>query len=377
MFWRLVWNSVKAGRGRMTVALVAIVSGAAVTSALLNLQLDAQRKLTREFRALGANLVVTPAPLPGAAEKEAVVFSETEIDKLTAARTARVAAEAPYLYVIARAGESGSLILAGTWLDEVRRLAPWWKVEGEWVASREDTTRFLVGRRVAQQFLLKPGMPFTLHHSEQQVRLQVAGIVTTGGAEDSQVFVNLPVAQQLAALPGKVQLAQISVTGSADEVQQYAALLGAALPGLQVRPIRQIAQAEGKLLERLHLLLLSTVALVLVLTSLCVLAAMATRAMERRTVVGLMKALGGPMPLVVRLFLAEVGLLGAGGGALGGLLGMLISAWIGQRVFGTAISPRIEVFPLTVALMVGVTLLGALPLRLLGGVRPAVVLRGE
>ncbi len=377
MFWRLVWNSVKAGRGRMTVALVAIVSGAAVTSALLNLQLDAQRKLTREFRALGANLVVTPAPLPGAAEKEAVVFSETEIDKLTAARTARVAAEAPYLYVIARAGESGSLILAGTWLDEVRRLAPWWKVEGEWVASREDTTRFLVGRRVAQQFLLKPGMPFTLHHSEQQVRLQVAGIVTTGGAEDSQVFVNLPVAQQLAALPGKVQLAQISVTGSADEVQQYAARLGAALPGLQVRPIRQIAQAEGQLLERLHLLLLSTVALVLVLTSLCVLAAMATRAMERRTVVGLMKALGGPMPLVVRLFLAEVGILGAGGGALGGLLGMLISAWIGQRVFGTAISPRIEVFPLTVALMVGVTLLGALPLRLLGGVRPAVVLRGE
>jgi len=377
MFWRLVWNSVKAGRGRMTVALVAIVSGAAVTSALLNLQLDAQRKLTREFRALGANLVVTPAPLPGAAEKEAVVFSETEIDKLTAARTARVAAEAPYLYVIARAGESGSLILAGTWLDEVRRLAPWWKVEGEWVASREDTTRCLVGRRVAQQFLLKPGMPFTLHHSEQQVRLQVAGIVTTGGAEDSQVFVNLPVAQQLAALPGKVQLAQISVTGSADEVQQYAARLGAALPGLQVRPIRQIAQAEGKLLERLHLLLLSTVVLVLVLTSLCVLAAMATRAMERRTVVGLMKALGGPMPLVVRLFLAEVGILGAGGGALGGLLGMLISAWIGQRVFGTAISPRIEVFPLTVALMVGVTLLGALPLRLLGGVRPAVVLRGE
>lgn len=377
MFWRLVWNSVKAGRGRMTVALVAIVSGAAVTSALLNLQLDAQRKLTREFRALGANLVVTPAPLPGAAENEAVVFSESEIDKLTAARTARVAAEAPYLYVIARAGEGGSLILAGTWLDEARRLAPWWKVEGEWVALREDTTRCLVGRRVAQQFLLKPGMPFTLHHGEQQVRLEVAGIVTTGGAEDSQVFVNLAVAQQLAALPGKVQLAQISVTGSAEEVQQYASLLGAALPGLQVRPIRQIAQAEGQLLERLHLLLLSTVVLVLVLTSLCVLAAMATRAMERRTVVGLMKALGGPMPLVVRLFLAEVGLLGAGGGALGGLLGMLLSAWIGQRVFGTAISPRLEVFPLTVALMVGVTLLGALPLRLLGGVRPAVVLRGE
>jgi putative ABC transport system permease protein len=376
MFWRLVWKSVMAGRGRMTVALVAIVSGAAVSSALLNLQLDADRKLTREFRALGANLVVTAAPAPGTAEKEAELFSEAEIDKLTAARTARVAAEAPYLFVIARGGEGGSLILAGTWLDEVRRLAPWWKLQGEWVASRDDKARCLVGHRVAQQFLLKPGMPFVLRHADRQVSLEVAGIITTGGAEDSQVFVNLPVAQQLAGLPGRVQLAQISVTGTAEEVQQYASRLGAALPGLLVRPIRQITQAEGQLLGRLHLLLLSTVALVLVLTSLCVLASMATRAMERRTVVGLMKALGGPMPRVVRLFLAEVGLLGAAGGSLGALLGMLLSAWIGQRVFGTAISPRWEVLPLTIALMVGVTLLGALPLRLLGGVRPAVVLRG-
>jgi ABC-type antimicrobial peptide transport system permease subunit len=35
------------------------------------------------------------------------------------------------------------------------------------------------------------------------------------------------------------------------------------------------------------------------------------------------------------------------------------------------------VLPLTVALMVGVALAGALPLRLLGRVRPAEILRGE
>ncbi len=124
-------------------------------------------------------------------------------------------------------------------------------------------------------------------------------------------------------------------------------------------------------------LLLTTVGIVLLLTALCVLAAMATLAMERRTDVGLMKALGGPMSRIVRLFLAEVGLLGAVGGALGSLVGAVLSAWIGRRVFGTAISPRFDVFPLTIALMVGVALAGALPLRLLGRVRPAVVLRGE
>jgi len=90
-----------------------------------------------------------------------------------------------------------------------------------------------------------------------------------------------------------------------------------------------------------------------------------------------MKALGGSIARVTSLFLTEVGALGAVGGLLGCFVGMALSDWMGQRVFGTAISPRWEVFPFTIALMVGVALAGALPLRLLGRVRPAVILRGE
>ena len=61
MFRRLLWQMMMGNRGRLTVALVAIVSGAAVISALLNLQFDAERKLTQEFRVLGANVVIAPA----------------------------------------------------------------------------------------------------------------------------------------------------------------------------------------------------------------------------------------------------------------------------------------------------------------------------
>ena len=58
-------------------------------------------------------------------------------------------------------------------------------------------------------------------------------------------------------------------------------------------------------------------------------------------------------------------------------IGVLLARWIGGRVFGVAISPRLAVFPATIALAVAVALLGALPLRLLGRVRPAEILRGE
>ena len=119
------------------------------------------------------------------------------------------------------------------------------------------------------------------------------------------------------------------------------------------------------------------VVLILVLTALCVLATMAALAMERREDVGLMKALGGSISRIVALFLAEVGVLGAVGGLIGCSLASRSPIGWAQRVFGTSISPRWEVFPLTIVLMVIVALAGALPLRLLGKVKPAVILRGE
>ena len=58
MFWRILGELFRASRGRLAVALLAIASGAAVTTALLNLNWDAERKVSAEFRTLGANIVI-------------------------------------------------------------------------------------------------------------------------------------------------------------------------------------------------------------------------------------------------------------------------------------------------------------------------------
>ncbi len=375
MFWRLLWQLLRASRGRLAVALIAVIAGAAVCSALVNLHLDAERKLTREFRTLGANVVISPArATPGG---DVPLMGAAEMNKISSARTPEIVAAAPYLYVVARTADGRSLILAGAWLDEVRRMSSWWTLQGDWISSREDVTRCLVGRAVAKQLNLVPGRELELHSAARSVKLVVAGVVSVGGTEDNQVFVNLPVAQQLAALDGGIGVVQMSVTGSAPQVENVARRLAKSLPGLDVRPIRQIADAEGQLLSRIRVLIFATVLLILALTALCVLATMAALAMERRRDVGLMKALGGSMNRVVRLFLTEAAILGVIGGALGWVGGVFLSGWIGRSVFGSAISPRLEVLPLTVALMFGVALAGALPLRLLGQVRPAVILRGE
>src|SRR5512137_1323053 len=60
MFWRILRRLLFAHRGRLFVILLALGAGASVTAALLNLQVDAKRRLTTEFRVLGANMIITP-----------------------------------------------------------------------------------------------------------------------------------------------------------------------------------------------------------------------------------------------------------------------------------------------------------------------------
>jgi putative ABC transport system permease protein len=386
MFPRLLWKLLRSNRGRLAVALVAVISGATVISALLNIQFDISRKLTQEFRLLGANLVISPgSSMPtngatnGAASSAAsanLMSADSVLPQVEHLRSPEVVAAAPYLYFVARTHDT-SVVVAGTWLDQASKLEPTWKVAGDAIAARDDAARCLVGRNVALQFGLAPGAQIELDYLGRSAQLTVAGVVDAGGAEDSQVFVNLPVAQKLSGLDGQIQLVQLSVNGTSASIGAYAAKLASSLPGYDVRPIRQVAEAEGNLLLRTRLLIFSMIALILVLTALCVLATMAALAMERRADVGLMKALGGTISRIVGLFLAEVGALGAAGGLVGCVAGLALAQWMGHRVFGTSITPRWEIFPLTIAMMIVVSMAGALPLRRLGKIKPAVILRGE
>jgi putative ABC transport system permease protein len=372
MFWRILWQLMGASRGRLVVALLTLTTGAAICSALLNINLDAERKLTREFRTLGANVVVAP---PQVGSNAALANSDVA-QRIMAMDSSRLVAAAPYLYVAATSG-SQPVILAGTWFDQVAKMNSWWKVDGEWVTSRDDRSHCLVGRTAARQLGLSTGSRITLRSGGHDISMTVAGVVSSGGDEDSQIFSSLDVAQELAGLPGRMSLVQLSVSGTSPEIEAFTRRLSGALPGLEVRPVRQLAAAEGVLLGRIRGLIFWTITLILTLTALGVLASMAALAMERSRDVGLMKALGGPVSRIMRLFFTEAGTLGVIGGILGFAAGVVLARWIGGKVFGVAISPRLVVLPVTVFLTALVALAGAFPLRLLGRVRPAEILRGE
>src|SRR5262249_53791726 len=150
------------------------------------------------------------------------------------------------------------------------------------------------------------------------------------------------------------------------------------LPGSDVRVIRRVAEGEGVILTRVRILLWLVTAASLLAAALAVGASSAASVIERRTEIGLMKALGAASAKVGLLLVAEQLLLAFVGGGIGYALGIILARILGQTVFGVAPEPSLLVLAVVLALAAAVTLLGsALPLRRASRYDPAPILRGE
>jgi putative ABC transport system permease protein len=151
-----------------------------------------------------------------------------------------------------------------------------------------------------------------------------------------------------------------------------------ALPGVETRAVRQVAEGEGKILGRISVLLWIVTLAALIAAGLAVGSTAATSVLERQKEVGLMKALGASNSLVGAFFLGEQLLLALFGGGLGYAIGVLLARWLSITVFGVSSPARMIMLPVTLGLAVLVAVLGSVfPLRRASRFDPAPILRGE
>ncbi|MHB8500977.1 MAG: ABC transporter permease [Candidatus Acidiferrales bacterium] len=379
MFWRIVRRLLGANRGRLFVILLALGAGAAVTAALLNLEVDANRRIAAEFRAFGANTIVAPRGGEFVAPSDRTL-SEGLLNRIPRNYEGAFVSANPFLYVVADVSTGAlrpvkAVVVGSSAMGVVNSIAPKRKFNGGPMIW--DGTNCVVGSAVSSRLRLSGTPLLRLTLGSKEINCRAIARLSTGSAEDNEVFANLKDVQTLAASPGRVSLIQLLVPGKPAAIDRYIAELKANIPDVDVRPIRQFTEGEAKIYGRISGLLTATVAVVLLLTGLCVMAAMTNVAMERKNDVGLMKAIGGATRRVLRLFLAEAALLGLAGGLIGSAAGILLSIWLGKQVFGEAAQPRLIVYPVAVALTMIVAILSAYPLRRLASIRPASVFRGE
>ncbi len=362
MFARMLLRAAVLRRGRAASALLAMVIAAAVATAMMNLYVDVQAKLRREFRNYGANVVVVGSN--GASLPEGAL---AQVESQLGGRGMAV----PFGFIVARSEQGQSVVVAGTDFDRVRNLDRWWKTTGWPSAARQA----LVGVR-ASSVVSPEGKPFTLSFQGRKLPLTPAGTLLTGGSEDSRIYISLP--EFIAWTGVQPSTIEVAVSGSTEEVNAMLQKLAKSLPGAEVRPVRQIMEGEARVLDKTRSTLLASAILISLTASLCVLATLIGWVFDRRRDFAIMKALGASEKLLNGFFAAEAAVLGLIGSILGFGIGIGMAAWIGRVNFHAPVIPRFGVLPWVMAGSIAVALLSAiLPIGLLRRVQPAIILRGE
>ena len=362
MLLRMLMRAAILRRGRAASALFAMVVAAAVATAMLNLYVDVQAKLRREFRNYGANIILVGkdgASLPAE--------SLARVDSVLAGH----GVAAPFGLVVARTRDGQPVVVAGTDFERVRQLDKWWSVSN-WPSSPDQA---LVGIR-ALPLVAPKKQAFDLSFQGKTLNVTPAGTVQTGAAEDSRIYVSLAdFTKWTGVQPSTIE---VGASGSPEEVAQIMDQLATAIPGAEVRPVRQIMEGEARVLAKTRATLLAAAALIILTAALCVLSTLMGWVFDRRRDFAIMKALGASGRLLNGFFAMEAAALGASGAVIGFVLGIGIAAWIGRANFHAPVTPRLSVLPVVLAGSMAVTLLSAiLPISLLRRVQPAVILRGE
>jgi putative ABC transport system permease protein len=404
LFWRVWWRSLSVKRPQALVAVAALGVGAALAAMLLTLYSSVHRKMTEEFQAYGANVIVSPPP---DANGGAATFDLAELERVAqVSEKGKPLSAVPVLYVAARLRripadprlpEFENAVAVGADFAALEALNPGWRVTGRLPRPEEpalskakglgqpsEEAEVVIGARVAERLKLASSDTISIGPtsggpaSTSAARFRVGAVVSTGAAEDDQVFVPLNRLQTLAGLSGKISLIELSVAGETAQVEGVVRELAPNLPGLDVRPVRQIVYSAGHVLDTIRWLLVSLSALILVILALAVAATMTAIALERRKDIAVMKALGAGDQLVMRLFLAEGAAIGLAGGAVGFLLGTELAREASRRIFDVALKLDWKTLPIVLAASVILAAAATLvPARLISAVQPAAVLKGE
>ena len=427
MFWQMVKGALIRQRGRFILIALTVALGVSLATAMLNVMFDIGEKVNQELKAFGANITVTPRnsmvlkDLYGVETTTSTHREYLEEEDLgnikTIFWTNNIVAFAPSLTTSITLADGEKEQLFGTWFEHtltlptdetyttgVKFMKSWWHIDGDW-ADDAQQDEVLVGAKLAQKLGVSAGS--TLSYTKEdgtEGTLRVMGVVSGGGNEENQIVGALSLAQSLAHAEGKIDQVEVSAMTTPENdlarkaaenpkslsqaeydiwyctsyVGSIAYQIEEVMQNAAAHPVRQIAESEGKILDKTQLLMLLITVLSLLSSSLGVSNLISANIMERSRELGLLKALGATNIAVVLSVLAEIFIAGIIGGVFGYFVGLGFAQLIGETVFGSGLAVNPYVVPLIAVLMSLVLIIGSVPaIRMLLSLHPAEVLHGR
>lgn len=394
MYLKMILSSFIRRKSRMFVALLSIIIGATIMSGLITIYFDIPRQLGKEFRSYGANFVCLP--------NEGKITKEDYESFKNLIKNKKIVGVAPYRYETTKINQK-PYILAGTDMQQAKKNSPFWYIEGEWIKN-EDKENVMVGKEIANTLGLSIGdkikvegvkhgknaVASNVSDSAQKskeknvgddfydVSLTVKGIVTTGGNEESFIFLNMDKLNEIIEDDLKIDSIECSIESNHTELDSLAKEINKNIPNITGSAVKRVTQSQDTVLSKLTALILLVNVVILILTIISVSTTMMAMIAERRKEIGLKKALGAHNKEIMMDFIGESILLGLIGGFIGVLLGFEFAQRVSLSVFGRTITFQYLLIPIIMLISVMIATVGSiLPVRKAAEIDPALVLKGE
>jgi putative ABC transport system permease protein len=399
MIVRFVRDSIRRSPKRKALIITAIALGTAVATAMLGVMLSIGDKINIELRQAGANIVVTSkaASLTGgiggittSAAGAANDIHEADIPNIKKIFWGlNITGYTPSL-----TAHDGALTVQGVQFASLRAMNPTWQItQGAW--PTDTSTDCMAGAGLARRNAWTAGNQIAVLGQP----CKIAGIVSSGDEADDRILLPLATLQQLIHKPGLVDRVDVAAltkpedafarkdpkTMSPKEFERWnctnyvtsiAHQIAEAIPGAEARPVRRVADSEGKVLDKISGLMMLVTFAALFSAGLTVWSLTATTMMERRGEIAIMQAIGGARWLVATLLGSEIALIGLAGGIIGAFTGIWLAKVVGQSVFKDAIEiSSVLPFLIILAAMLVALAGAAQPLRRALRLEPAVILR--
>jgi putative ABC transport system permease protein len=353
--YQVVIKDVTRRKKRMLYASLGVVIGVATIVAVLTIALAGETNIYGQLEKYGANLVVMPAISDidvglGGMSLGTLAVGENYIyeDNLPEVRQiadgmirealdindeGNIATIAPRLYVNTEI-KGTSVIVVGVDPQQERQLKTWWRIrEGEYIELADQA---LVGVMAADLLELNRGDKIALNGIE----VTITGILEeTGSNEDYQVFLPIETAQEAFDKEGLVSSIDVRALCSACPTSNIAGSINGNIPGVRAVAVKQIAETEMGMMEKISKFLLALAGITLAVGCFGVVNTMLTSVHERTKDIGIMRAVGASRNQIIKVFLYEAVIVGVVGGLLGYVVGTLLAYIVGPPIFeGVAVT---------------------------------------
>ena len=429
MFFTMLWGAVFRRRSRAMMAVIASLVGAATLFCLASVCVAVPQQMNEEMRAYGANLIVTPSDATG---KSQGIDTATVRDVTALVTIGHSAKSAAYRYESVRVN-SAPYTIAGIDVKAVRALNRHWNVTGDWPSAGD----VVVGRDVADALGVKVGSRVTIGYraadasasasssasaksdsdestetaessaqgtqstqttqGEQTTQatengrvssdimdnngteFRIAGIVDTGGNEDSIIYATTADVSKLAGHERGADVVEYSVNAMGDELNTIVNRINKnPNTAVKAQTVTKITSSDTRIIAMLQTLFWIVSLVVLVLTLVGVGTTISSIVSQRRNEIGLRKALGADSRAIGVEFYVESGIYGLIGGLLGTAIGYVLARVLCSTVFGRALGLNWLLCVGSLLLSVAIAVIASIPpVRRATRIDPAIVLREE